>query len=44
MKINKQIVVIDGEIICTYENFKFSFEDEYKNPRNFASGSIKTIR
>ena len=35
-------IVIDGEIICTYENFK-SFEDEYKNPRNFASGSIRLL-
>ena len=35
-------LIIDGEIICTYENFK-EFESEYKNPRNFASGSIRLL-
>lgn len=35
-------LIIDGEIICTYENFK-DFESEYKNPRNFASGSIRLL-
>lgn len=35
-------LIIDGEIICTYENFKL-FENEYKNPRNFASGSIRLL-
>lgn len=35
-------LVIDGEIICTYPNFK-EFADEYKNPRNFASGSIRLL-
>ena len=35
-------LVIDGEIICTYENFK-NYENEYKNPRNFASGSIRLL-
>lgn len=38
----KEKVVIDGEIICTYENFK-EFSDEYKNPRNFAAGSIRLL-
>ena len=33
-------LVIDGEVICTYENFK-KFENDYDNPRNFASGSIR---
>ena len=32
----------DGEIICTKENFK-RFSDEYKNERNFASGSIRLL-
>ena len=42
-KINyKNKLVIDGEIICTYNNFK-PFEKEYKNPRNFASGSIRLL-
>ena len=35
-------LVIDGEIICDYNNFK-NFETEYKNPRNFASGSIRLL-
>ena len=35
-------LIVDGEIICTYNNFK-PFEDEYKNPRNFASGSIRLL-
>lgn len=42
-KINFQNdLIIDGEIICTYEDFK-AFEAEYKNPRNFASGSIRLL-
>jgi len=42
-KINyKKELVIDGEIICTYENFE-QFKDSYKNPRNFASGSIRLL-
>lgn len=42
-KINfKKELIIDGEIICTYEDFKY-YEDEYKNPRNFASGSIRLL-
>ena len=35
-------LIIDGEIICTYDDFK-AFENEYKNPRNFASGSIRLL-
>lgn len=35
-------LIVDGEIICTYKNFE-SFSDEYKNPRNFASGSIRLL-
>lgn len=35
-------LVIDGEIICTYNDFE-NFKDEYKNPRNFASGSIRLL-
>lgn len=35
-------LIIDGEIICTYNDFK-PFENEYKNPRNFASGSIRLL-
>ena len=35
-------IVIDGEIICTYKDFE-QFKNEYKNPRNFASGSIRLL-
>lgn len=38
----KEEVVIDGEVICTYENFK-KFETDYSNPRNFAAGSIRLL-
>ena len=42
-KINyKEELIIDGEIICTHNDFK-NFEKEYKNPRNFASGSIRLL-
>lgn len=35
-------IVIDGEIICTEEDFA-PFAGEYKHPRNFASGSIRLL-
>ena len=35
-------LTIDGEVICTYEDFE-DFADTYKNPRNFASGSIRLL-
>ena len=42
-KINfKEKMIIDGEIICDYNNFE-KFKNEYKNPRNFASGSIRLL-
>lgn len=42
-KINyKNRLVVDGEVICTYYNFE-KFKEEYKNPRNFASGSIRLL-
>ena len=34
--------VIDGEIVCTYQNFE-KFNTEYSNPRNFAAGSIRLL-
>lgn len=37
---SKQTVVIDGEVICTYADFE-PFQNEYRNPRNFAAGSIR---
>ena len=38
----KDELIVDGEIICTYEDFE-PFSTEYKNPRNFASGSIRLL-
>ena len=35
-------ITIDGEIICTYKNFE-PWVDTYKNPRNFAAGSIRLL-
>lgn len=35
-------VVVDGEIICLKEDFE-PFSAEYKNPRNFAAGSIRLL-
>ena len=35
-------LIVDGEIICDIETFK-EFADEYANPRNFASGSIRLL-
>lgn len=35
-------LVVDGEIICTYNDFE-PFSSEYKNPRNFAAGSTRLL-
>lgn len=38
----KNEFILDGEIICTYADFE-QFNEEYKNPRNFAAGSIRLL-
>ena len=38
----KDELIVDGEIVCTYDDFE-PFSTEYKNPRNFASGSIRLL-
>lgn len=38
----KEELVIDGEIICNYFDFE-TFSSEYKNPRNFAAGSVRLL-
>ena len=38
----KERLVVDGEIICRYGDFE-AFSGEYKNPRNFAAGSIRLL-
>lgn len=40
---NKSITIIDGEIICTKDIFNKYFASEYKNPRNFAAGSVRQL-
>ena len=35
-------LVVDGEIICKYNDFE-PFAAQYKNPRNFAAGSIRLL-
>ena len=40
---NKEMTVIDGEIICKLNVFNAYFADDYKNPRNFAAGSIRLL-
>ena len=35
-------LTVDGEIICTYKKFE-KFAQEYKNPRNFAAGSVRLL-
>ena len=35
-------LIVDGEIICKYSDFE-KFSNEYANPRNFASGSIRLL-
>ena len=38
----KDELVIDGEIICKYSNFAY-YQNDYKNPRNFAAGAIRLL-
>ena len=39
---NKKPFTVDGEIICTYKDFE-KVKGEYKNPRNYAAGSIRLL-
>ena len=36
-------IIINGEIICPKDVFDENFSSDYKNPRNFASGSIRLL-
>ena len=38
----KGTLVVDGEVICKYNDFE-PFAAQYKNPRNFAAGSIRLL-
>lgn len=35
-------LIVDGEIVCKYKDFE-PWADTYKNPRNFAAGSIRLL-
>lgn len=35
-------LIVDGEIVCKYKDFE-PWKDIYKNPRNFAAGSIRLL-
>lgn len=35
-------LIVDGEIVCTKHDFE-EFKEQYANPRNFASGSIRLL-
>lgn len=39
----KQEIIVNGEIICPIDVFNENFSETYKNPRNFASGSIRLL-
>ncbi len=36
-------VIVNGEIICPIDVFEENFASNYKNPRNFAAGSIRLL-
>ena len=38
----KEELIIDREVICTYSDFE-EFSKEFKNPRNFAAGSLRLL-
>ena len=38
----KKKLVVDGEIICDFHNF-LRYQEDFKNPRNFAAGSIRLL-
>ena len=38
----KEKLTVFGEIICKYDDFE-EFSNDYKNPRNFAAGSIRLL-
>lgn len=40
---NLELTIIDGEIICDLNTFNKKFSQDYANPRNFASGSIRQL-
>lgn len=39
----KEELIVDGEIICNEKVFAEKFQNEYKNPRNFAAGKIRVL-
>jgi len=39
----KEELIVDGEIVCLIPTFEQFFAKDYKNPRNFAAGSIRLL-
>lgn len=39
---NREELIIDGEVICDYNTFEL-FKNEYSNPRNMASGTLRLL-
>lgn len=39
----KDELIVDGEVICDTFTFEKEFAGEFKNPRNFAAGSIRLL-
>lgn len=37
-----ELTEVDSEVICTFKNFE-NFKEDYKNPRNFAAGSLRLL-
>lgn len=35
-------IVVDGEVICKYDDFE-AFKEDFANPRNFAAGSLRLL-
>ena len=40
---NLELTIVDGEIVCDLNIFNEKFKNNYANPRNFASGSIRQL-
>lgn len=39
----KDELIVDGEVICDTETFNKYFAKDYKNPRNYAAGSLRRL-
>ena len=39
----KELIVVDGEIVCDLVTFEQYFKNDYANPRNLAAGAIRLL-